>query len=236
MRKEYSVWRCTPLHWLACITVVCLAALNQPAVNADPAANQSSEQRASSPSASNSATNKNTAANVASDRHLSRGERLARTALAYRGVPYRWGGTSPRGFDCSGLVQTVCAKWGIYLPRVAHEQYKQGTWVKPDQLQPGDLVFFKDTYRRGLSHVGIYVGEGYFIHAPGTGKHVCLARLDGSYHKKHWAGAKRLDLTKLPPAPDEDKEAIRVVLEDANSNEAPAPPLPTTLNNSKPNR
>jgi len=139
---------------------------------------------------------------------------LARTALSYRGVPYRWGGRSARtGFDCSGLVQAVCAKWGIYLPRVARAQYKVGAPVKPENLQPGDLVFFKNTYRRGLSHVGIYIGQGCFIHAPGRGKAVMVSRLDESYYKHHWFGARHLNLSKLPPVPGEQAPE-KVILDD----------------------
>lgn len=137
-------------------------------------------------------------------RHLTRGQLLARTALAYRGVPYRFGGRSPRsGFDCSGLVQTVYAKWGIYLPRAARAQYTQGIPVKPGELQAGDLVFLKNTYKRGLSHVGIYIGAGCFIHAARPGKGVCLSRLSDTYNRHHWAGARRLKLEKLPPTPHE---------------------------------
>lgn len=134
----------------------------------------------------------------------SRGYPLAQTALSSRGIPYRWGGTNLRtGVDCSGLVQAVCAKWGILLPRAARAQYKMGVSVKPQDLQPGDLVFFKNTYRRGLSHVGIYIGANHFIHAAGRGKGVRLSRIDTGYHKQHWAGARRLDLSKLPMVPGE---------------------------------
>ena len=153
---------------------------------------------------------------AAPDRHATRGQYLARTALAYRGVPYRWGGRSPRsGFDCSGLVQAVCAKWGILLPRLGGEQYHAGVPVKPADLQPGDLVFFKNTYKRGISHVGIYIGENCFVHAPGRGKYVCISRLDG-YHKNHWAGARRLNLSKLPPVSGEQAPTPeRVILSDS---------------------
>jgi hypothetical protein len=124
--------------------------------------------------------------------------------MAYRGMAYRWGGRSAAtGFDCSGLVQTVCAKWGIYLPRVASAQYHSGVPVSRDQLQPGDLVFFKNTYKRGLSHVGIYIGDGCFIHAAGRSYGVCIGRLDKGYHKNHWAGARRLNLSRLPAVPGE---------------------------------
>ena len=129
----------------------------------------------------------------------SRGENIARTALAYRGMPYRFGGRSARsGFDCSGLVQTVCAKWGLYLPRVAGAQFAHGAHVSPSELMPGDLVFFKGTYKRGLSHVGIFIGEGHFIHAAGVRKGVRISVITDSYYVQHWAGARRLDLTRLP--------------------------------------
>lgn len=150
------------------------------------------------------------------DRHLERGQLLARTAMAYRGIRYRWGGRSEQtGFDCSGLVQTVCAKWGIYLPRLGRDQYKMGVSVPKSQMVPGDLVFFKNTYKRGLSHVGIYIGDGWFIHAPSTGKTVSLTRIDDDYHAKHWAGARRLDLSKLPAVAGEDTAPKRVVLDES---------------------
>lgn len=135
---------------------------------------------------------------------LSRGENIARTALAYRGMPYRFGGRSERsGFDCSGLVQAVCAKWGIYLPRVAGAQFTKGAPVSQGDLQPGDLVFFKNTYKAGLSHVGIFIGEGQFVHAAGRKKGVKISSLADAFYQHHWAGAKRLDLTRLPHAADE---------------------------------
>jgi cell wall-associated NlpC family hydrolase len=155
-------------------------------------------------------------------RGYQRGDYLVRTALGFRGRPYRWGGTTARsGFDCSGLVQTVCAKWGIYLPRCAGEQANVGMPVPKDRLQPGDLVFFKNTYKRGLSHVGIYVGEGWFIHAADRRHGVTMSRLDQGYHKAHWYGARRLDLSKLPPAPGEEKIPQQVTIEEE--------PTPLTL-------
>ncbi len=142
-------------------------------------------------------------------------------------MPYRFGGRSPRsGFDCSGLVQSVCAKWGIYLPRVAHTQFKVGVPVKPADLEPGDLVFFKNTYKRGISHVGIYIGNNYFIHAARPGKGVCLSRLDEAYNKRHWAGARRLNLSKLPPVPGEESAPQPVMVQDKLDD--PAQPIPAS--------
>jgi cell wall-associated NlpC family hydrolase len=85
-------------------------------------------------------------------------------ALQYLGVPYVWGGASPSGFDCSGLTMYAYAKVGVYLPHNAAMQYGMGTPVSRSQLAPGDLVFFS-----GLSHVGMYIGGGRFVHAPHTG-------------------------------------------------------------------
>jgi cell wall-associated NlpC family hydrolase len=164
--------------------------------------------------------------NAVLSRTLSRGQYVVRTALNYRGLPYRWGGTSPRsGFDCSGLVQTVYAKWGIYLPRCAHEQVTKGVAIPKDKLQAGDLVFFKNTYKRGLSHVGIYVGEGWFIHAASRRSGVILSRLDSPYNLNHWYGARRLNLSKLPPVPgEEEQEPPRVILDETGNVDTENPP------------
>jgi cell wall-associated NlpC family hydrolase len=115
------------------------------------------------------------------------GQRAAAVALKYRGVPYRWGGTEPSGFDCSGFVQHVYAKVGLKLPRSAAQQYEHGTPVSRDSLRPGDLVFFDR-----LRHNGIYIGHGRFIHAGQTGKRVSVADLDDEWYRTRWAGARRL--------------------------------------------
>jgi cell wall-associated NlpC family hydrolase len=108
-------------------------------------------------------------------------------AMRYLGVPYVWGGASPSGFDCSGLVLYVFAQVGISLPHGSTEQYGYGTHVSMSQLEPGDLVFFYP----GLSHVGIYIGGGNFIHAPHTGDVVKISPLAG-YYSSVFMGATRL--------------------------------------------
>lgn len=114
-------------------------------------------------------------------------------ALGLVGTPYRWGGNTPDGgFDCSGLVGYVfldAAK--VYLPRTTREIAKVEASTPPrDRLAPGDLVLFGD--RGAVFHVGIYVGEGRFVHAPSTGGTVRLDRLDGPYWGRHYAGARRV--------------------------------------------
>jgi cell wall-associated NlpC family hydrolase len=115
------------------------------------------------------------------------GQRAAEVALKYRGVPYRWGGTEPSGFDCSGFVQHVYAQIGLKLPRSAAQQFEHGTPVSRDNLRPGDLVFFDR-----LRHNGIYIGHGWFIHAGQTGKHVSVAPIDEGWYRSRWVGARRL--------------------------------------------
>lgn len=113
--------------------------------------------------------------------------------LAAIGVDYRYGGSTPQtGFDCSGLVAHVFQEgYGIMLPRTSQGQSKVGTPVSLDQLQPGDLVFY-NTQHRPYSHVGIYLGEGRFVHAPKTGSEVRIENIANSYWARHWNGARRI--------------------------------------------
>jgi peptidoglycan DL-endopeptidase CwlO len=115
------------------------------------------------------------------------GPRAASIAERYLGVPYRWGGADPSGFDCSGLVMYVYAQLGVQLPHFAAAQYRDGRHVRMDDLRPGDLVFFD-----ALNHVGIYLGGGRFIHAPHTGDHVRISSLAGGWYAEHYDGATRV--------------------------------------------
>ena len=109
-------------------------------------------------------------------------------AMQYLGVPYVWGGASPSGFDCSGLVMYVYAQVGISLPHNAAMQYSSvGVPVSRSELQPGDLVFFD-----GLGHMGMYIGGGQFIHAPHTGDVVKISSLSDSWYASTYVGAKRV--------------------------------------------
>lgn len=120
------------------------------------------------------------------------GAQMVSMAKQYLGVPYKYGGASPSGFDCSGLVYYILKQLGYSPSRTCSAQYKMGTYVAKEDLQPGDLVFFQGTYKSGISHVGIYVGDGKFIHAPSSGKVVSYADLNSSYYVNHYYGARRL--------------------------------------------
>ncbi len=118
------------------------------------------------------------------------GSAILAEAEKYLGVPYVWGGTTPDGFDCSGLVQYVCKSLGITVNRVAEDQFKNGTPVSRDELQAGDLVFFeKNGY---IHHVGIYAGDGMMLHAPRTGEVVQYQSIDTDYYRSEYAGARRV--------------------------------------------
>jgi murein DD-endopeptidase len=119
----------------------------------------------------------------------ARGHALARDARAQVGRPYRYGGQDPgTGFDCSGLVSYVHRGQGLYVPRTAADQHRAARPLPRDALRPGDLVFFRIDSRE-VSHVGIYIGEGRFVHAPRSGRPVGEARLDERYYVERWAGA-----------------------------------------------
>lgn len=119
-----------------------------------------------------------------------RGKDIVKTAAKYKGVPYKFGGTTPKGFDCSAYVQYVFGKHDAKLPRTADAQVLDGIFVLKSKLKPGDLVFFS-TYASGASHVGIYAGSGKFWSAS-TSRGVVLDSLDTGYWKEHYYGARRV--------------------------------------------
>ena len=126
------------------------------------------------------------------------------TAMNFLGVPYRRGGTTEAGFDCSGFTRQVFeTSLGFALPRRADEQAKAPglVAVKRAELQPGDLVFF-NTLKRTFSHVGIYIGDGKFIHAPRTGGKVRIEDMQQAYWQRRFNGARRAELPETEaPAP-----------------------------------
>ena len=121
------------------------------------------------------------------------GERAAQQAAQLVGKPYRYGGASPStGFDCSGLVQWSYAQAGRKLPRSTDDQRTLAYRIKVSELRPGDLIFFQNTYTWGLSHVGIYIGNGQFIHAENETTGVVISNLSSDYYSSRWYGAVRL--------------------------------------------
>jgi cell wall-associated NlpC family hydrolase len=133
-------------------------------------------------------------AQARSDRVAEYREAAAKEALVKVGIAYRYGGASPeQGFDCSGLVAHVFERaWGVALPRSTAEQRSIGHAVKRERLAPGDLVFY-NTRNRPYSHVGIYLGDGIFVHAPRRGQRVRLENVDNPYWRARFNGARRLD-------------------------------------------
>ncbi len=114
-------------------------------------------------------------------------------AKSMLGVPYRYGGSSPaRGFDCSGLVQYAHKQAGINVPRTTGGQYRAALPINRQALRPGDLVFFRTHKHRYVSHVGIYLGKGKFIHAPSSGKRVSIASLRDEYWRDRYTSGGRM--------------------------------------------
>lgn len=115
---------------------------------------------------------------------------ILRAAYSVIGTPYVFGGTSPYGFDCSGFTQYAFARAGVYIPRLADSQFYHGRRISMEQIRPGDLVFYT-TYEPGASHVGIYVGNGNFIHA-GSSTGVTIAAAFTGYWGARYYGACRI--------------------------------------------
>lgn len=115
-----------------------------------------------------------------------RSGRVVAIARKYLGARYVWGGAGPAGFDCSGFVMYVYSHVSVALPHNAAKQYRYGTPVTREGLEPGDVVFFD-----GLRHNGIYVGDGRFIHALPSGGGVMISDLDESWYRSRWVGGRR---------------------------------------------
>jgi len=152
----------------------------------EPIVDAAENSRTETPSSLNSDT-----ITSASDIEQALGEEAALRAIALVGKPYRYGGVDLKGFDCSGLVFYIYKELGIEAPRSALEQHQRALPVTREELLPGDLVFFQINRRR-ISHVGIYIGDNRFVHAPQTGKYIELRNLDEPYYAKHWIDAGRL--------------------------------------------
>lgn len=120
------------------------------------------------------------------------GQRVGKYALRFRGTPYVWAGTTPSGFDCSGFTRYAYARFGIDLPHSTYAQWGLGRHVTRSQLRPGDLVFF------GLGHVGLWLGNGKFIHSPHSGDVVSVERLAGSGYGSSLSGGVRIAGSQKP--------------------------------------
>lgn len=131
---------------------------------------------------------------------------IATYAKKFYGTPYKFGGTTPAGFDCSGYIRYVFNNFNISLPRTSADQFKVGTAVSKDKLQPGDLVFFANTYKKGISHTGIYLGNDEFISAKSRGVLKANLKTD-PYWAPKYAGAKRVLNTQVAVKPVNEKPA-----------------------------
>jgi len=117
---------------------------------------------------------------------------IVQSAIDSIGLPYNWGGQSPgTGFDCSGLMVYTYKKANIILPRTTTAQYVDGKEISKQKLLPADLVFFKIPNGKSRLHVGVYIGDTTFIHAPGKGRQVSYGQLDNPYFKKYWIDSRR---------------------------------------------
>jgi murein DD-endopeptidase len=124
--------------------------------------------------------------------HSNLGQEAARQALAMLGTPYLYGGHTREGFDCSGLIHYSYRQIGVELPRSTSDLKKHSRPVSEKNLERGDLLFFHQPGKRS-SHVGLYIGNERFVHAPSTGKYVHISELSNPYWRKHFAGARRPD-------------------------------------------
>jgi cell wall-associated NlpC family hydrolase len=117
---------------------------------------------------------------------------IVEVAKSYIGTPYRSGGTTRQGVDCSGLVLAIYRKFNIHLPRTSFNQSRFGQSIPRSSLQPADLVFFRTTRREVASHVGIYIGQGRFIHASNRNRKVQVDNLDDDYFADRFVAARRV--------------------------------------------
>lgn len=141
---------------------------------------------------SSSASSSSSSAGTSTSTGSASGAQILAEAKKYLGTPYVNGGASPSGFDCSGFVYYVLKQVGYSPYRTPTNQYNQGTYVEKTNLQPGDVVFFANTYTSGISHVGIYAGSGQFIHSPNSRSTVSYSDLTSGYWAEHYYGARRM--------------------------------------------
>jgi cell wall-associated NlpC family hydrolase len=141
----------------------------------------------------NTASGKKIAERASASRRVLTGK-ATDYAKKYLGVPYKWGASSGKAFDCSGFTVYIMKKFNVNLPRTASSQFNSGTKVEKGDLQAGDLVFFT-TYKKGPSHVGMYIGDNKFIHASSSVDRVIITDLDTKYYRQRYLGARRYNIT-----------------------------------------
>ena len=160
------------------------SALNGSTASSGNASSDTSTSGSGTASSSTSGSTSNTAS--------VSGQQIVTEAKKYLGTRYVSGGASPSGFDCSGFVYYVLKQLGYSPARTPADQYQMGVAVSKANLQPGDIVFFQNTYKAGISHVGIYVGNGQFIHSPNSRSVVSYSDLTTGYWSNHYYGARRV--------------------------------------------
>lgn len=129
---------------------------------------------------------------VKADKDIKKRSLLITLANKFLYTPYRWGGTGPGGFDCTGFVYFLYKSIGIPIPRTIESMYQKGSQVGKQNLSPGDILYFVNTFRRGLSHVGVYLGGNKFIHASSHGRGVRIDSIDSSYFIRRFFSAKQI--------------------------------------------
>jgi cell wall-associated NlpC family hydrolase len=154
------------------------------------------------------------------DKGLSTTQQILKTAYSQMGKPYKYGGTSPQtGFDCAGFVQWCYQQSGIDLPRTSKEMLSVGSPVDKDDLRPGDILVYGSYRGRGVTHAGIYIGNGRYIHSPNTGDRIKESEAFDKYHRAHFIAARRvLNEPGATPLADQHKEQLvaKALAENAN--------------------
>ena len=159
-------------------------------VEGEPEPEKTSSSSSSGKSSSGSGKKTSSSSNKQSSSGATKADKLISIAKDYLGVPYVWGGASPKGFDCGGFTKYCYNKIGTKLPHTG--QYNYGTKVKYSNLKKGDLVFFSSSGSRSISHVGIYISGGKFIHASSPGDDVKIDTLASGYYYSHFVTARRI--------------------------------------------
>lgn len=178
--------------WRAVAVFTCVLALIAATAAASLAAPESEETTGGYTYADMGYENPQEASEALAQDNAASGQFIADYAMQFWGYPYVWAGNSPAGFDCSGFTQYVLLNTlGIDIGHGVAGQTGYGSWVDWGEWQPGDLVYFAGTYRAGISHTGVYIGDGQFIHAENAGTGVVVSSIYSDYYAGHYYGAYR---------------------------------------------